>query len=46
VRLVDRLILGYVAVVSVAAIWRAQNDPSCWWLLPGHALIVLLVFLV
>jgi membrane-associated phospholipid phosphatase len=43
---VDRLLLGYLAIVTVVAIVRAPREPGCWWLLPAHALFVLLVFLI
>ncbi|MGH7500067.1 MAG: phosphatase PAP2 family protein [Gemmatimonadales bacterium] len=43
---VDWLLLGYLAIVTVVAIIRAPRQPSCWWLLPAHALFVLLVLLL
>jgi len=45
-RAVDKLILGYVAVVSALALWRAPGNPDCWWLLAAHALVVLLIVLL
>lgn len=45
-RPVDRLILGYVAVVSGLALWRLPGNPECRWVLLAHALVVALVFLL
>jgi hypothetical protein len=42
---VDLLLAGYLAVVSVVAIVRAPGLPNCWWLLLGHALFGLLLYL-
>ena len=41
---VDRLLLGYLAIVTVVAVARAPSEPECWWLLPAHALFVLLLY--
>jgi hypothetical protein len=43
---VDRLLLGYLAVVTVVAVARAPKIPECWWLLPAHGLFVLLLVLL
>ena len=43
---VDRLLIGYLSVVTVVAILRAAREPACWWLLPAHALFLLLLFLI
>jgi membrane-associated phospholipid phosphatase len=45
-RAVDVLLLAYLGVVSVVAIVRIGNRPSCWWLLLAHALFVLLLVLL
>jgi membrane-associated phospholipid phosphatase len=45
-RTVDRLLLAYLAVVSVVAVLRAPSQPRCWWLLVAHGLFLLLLFLV
>ena len=45
-RPVDRLLLGYLAVVSVVALARAPHQPGCWWLLGAHALVVPMVLLL
>jgi membrane-associated phospholipid phosphatase len=43
---VDKLLLAYLAIVTVVALVRAPREPGCWWLLPAHGLFVLLVFLI
>jgi membrane-associated phospholipid phosphatase len=43
---VDRLLIGYLAVVTVVAIARAPRDHGLWWLLPAHALFFGLVLLL
>src|SRR5262249_13978800 len=43
---VDRLLLGYVVVVSAVALARLSANPQCAWLLVANALIVTLVLLV
>jgi membrane-associated phospholipid phosphatase len=45
-RTVDILLVGYLGVVSVVAVIRAQSQPACWWLLVAHALFGVLLFLV
>jgi len=45
-RAADLLLLAYLAVVSLVAVFRAPMAPECWWLLLAHALVVVLVFLV
>jgi membrane-associated phospholipid phosphatase len=45
-RPVDLLLLGYLAIVSVVAAWRAPDYPEVWWLLLAHALFLLLLFLI
>jgi membrane-associated phospholipid phosphatase len=46
IRAVDLLLLAYLAVVSLVAVFRAPGAPQCWWLLLAHALVVVLVYLV
>ncbi|MEO7987174.1 MAG: phosphatase PAP2 family protein [Gemmatimonadales bacterium] len=43
---VDRVLLGYLAIVTVVAIARAPSRPELWWLLPAHALFLVLVVLL
>lgn len=43
---VDRLLLGYVGVVSAVALARVSAFPGCGWLLVANALVVALVLLV
>jgi membrane-associated phospholipid phosphatase len=43
---VDRLLLGYLAIVSVVALRRAPAHPECWWLLGAHALFLVLLALI
>jgi membrane-associated phospholipid phosphatase len=45
-RPVDVLLAGYLVVVSVVAVVRAPGLPNCWWLLVGHALFGLLLYLL
>ena len=45
-RTLDRVILGYLAIVSSLALWRAPSTPGCWWLLVAHALTVALILLL
>jgi hypothetical protein len=45
-RTVDRLLLGYVGLVSVVAAVRLSVFPQCVWLLAANGLIVALVALV
>ena len=45
-RTVDRLVLGYVGLVSVVAAARLSTIPQCGWLLAANGLIVTLVALV
>ncbi len=45
-RTLDKVILGYVAIVSALALWRAPESPGCWWLLGAHALVVVLILLL
>lgn len=42
----DLLLLAYLAIVSLVAVFRAPMAPECWWLLLAHALVVVLVYLV
>ena len=42
---VDLLLLAYLTVVSVVALQRAGSHPACWWLLVGHALFGVLLYL-
>jgi hypothetical protein len=43
---VDLLMLAYLGVVSIVALWRAGRQPGCWWLLVAHGLFGLLLVLV
>ena len=43
---VDRLLLVYLSIITVVAVIRAPKQPECWWLLPAHALFVLLLYLI
>lgn len=43
---VDRLLIAYLAVVTVVAVRRAAREPACWWLLPAHGLFLLLLVLI
>ena len=45
-RLVDLLLAGYLAIVSVVAALRAPGRPGCWWLLVAHALFGVLLILI
>jgi len=45
-RPVDRVILAYIAVVSVVALARLAGNPAVGWVLLADALIVVLVWLV
>lgn len=45
-RTLDKVILGYVAIVSALALARAPQNPGCWWLLGAHVLVVVLIVLV
>ena len=45
-RAVDRLLLGYLAIVSAVVLVRAPAQPSCWWLLLAHGLFVLFLALI
>ncbi len=45
-RAVDLLLLAYLAIVSLVAVFRAPVAPERWWLLLAHALVVVLVYLV
>ncbi len=45
-RAVDLLLLAYLAIVSLVAVFRAPMAPERWWLLLAHALVVVLVYLV
>jgi len=45
-RPVDRLLAGYLAIVSLVAIARAPRQPECWWLLVAHGLFGVLLVLI
>ncbi|MEO8089134.1 MAG: phosphatase PAP2 family protein [Gemmatimonadales bacterium] len=45
-RAADILLLAYLGIVSLVAVFRAPKAPQCWWLLLAHALVVVLVYLV
>jgi membrane-associated phospholipid phosphatase len=44
-RPVDLLLAAYLTIVSIVAVVRAPGLPNCWWLLVGHALFGLLLYL-
>ncbi len=43
---VDRLLLGYLLVVTVIVLIRALRQPECRWLLAAHGLFLLFLFLI
>ncbi|MDQ3137876.1 MAG: phosphatase PAP2 family protein, partial [Gemmatimonadota bacterium] len=43
---VDRVLLTYLAIVTVVAIDRASEDPRCWWLVLANALTAALIGLL
>jgi membrane-associated phospholipid phosphatase len=43
---VDLLLLGYLAVVSAVALARVRSHPEYGWLLLGHVLVGVLIYLV
>ena len=43
---VDKLLLAYLSVITIVAVIRAPRQPDCWWLVPAHALFLLLLFLL
>ncbi len=45
-RPVERLLLAYLAIVTLLAVVRAPDHPLCWWLVLSHALAVVLIALV
>jgi len=45
-RLLDKVILGYLAIVSAVAAMRLPENPACWWLLGAHLLTVVLILLL
>jgi len=45
-RALDKVVLGYVAIVSALALWRSPGNPGCWWLLAAHLLVVILILLL
>ena len=45
-RPVDRVILAYVAIASMVALWRVAGNPAIGWVLLANALVVGLVWLV
>ncbi len=40
---VDRVILAYLLVATVVAVYRAPTEPGCWWVVLANALVGLLV---
>ena len=46
IRPVDRVLLAYVAIVSVVALTRLSGNPAIAWVLLANALVVVLVWLV
>ena len=45
-RAIDLLLLGYLTIVSIVAVFRASSRPGWWLVLVAHALFVLLLFLL
>ena len=45
-RAVERLLIGYLVIVTIVALARAPANPGCWWLVVSHALAMLLIWLV
>jgi membrane-associated phospholipid phosphatase len=45
-RLVDRLLLGFLAIASLVAVARASHRPSAWWALATYVLVAILVLLL
>jgi membrane-associated phospholipid phosphatase len=45
-RPVDRLLAGYLTIVTLVAAARAPQQPGCWWLLVAHALFGVLLVLI
>lgn len=45
-RPLDRIILGYLVIVTAVAAARIPDNPSCWWLVAAHALTALLILLL
>ena len=43
---VDRVLLVYLAVVTVVAVHRAHAQPGCWWVVAGNALMAVLIVLL
>jgi hypothetical protein len=43
---VDLVLLGYLAIVTVVAVYRAPAQPGCWWLVVANGLAALLVVLL
>jgi membrane-associated phospholipid phosphatase len=43
---VDRVLLVYLAVVTVVAVHRAHAQPSCWWVVAGNAFMAVLIVLL
>jgi len=45
-RPVDRLLAGYLTIISLVAAARAPQQPECWWLLVAHGLFGVLLVLI
>jgi len=45
-RSVDLILLAYLAVVTAVAVYRAPNQPGCWWLVVANGFAALLVALL
>jgi hypothetical protein len=43
---VDVVLLGYLAIVTVVAVYRAPSQPGCWWLVVANGFAALLVALL
>ncbi|MBA3495693.1 MAG: phosphatase PAP2 family protein [Gemmatimonadales bacterium] len=43
---VDRVLLAYLSVATAVAMYRAADQPRCWWVVAANALMVALIALV
>jgi membrane-associated phospholipid phosphatase len=43
---VDLVLLGYLAVVTAVAVYRAPGQPECWWVAAANALAAMLILLL
>jgi membrane-associated phospholipid phosphatase len=42
---VDAVLLGYLAIVTTVAVYRAGARPACWWVVAANALTAVLILL-